>query len=243
MIKIDILGSCVTRDAFAFTENNFQVNKYFARTSLVSLYSPPLNISKEEINLASKFQKEIVFSDITKQFPKYVENKSADYLLIDFIDERVSIMEVTKDTYITVSNEFIKSGLKEKYKSSKILPRKEFHKGLWEEKADLFIEQLGKYYSANKVILHKAFWKTRYKDKNGEVIEFNNVEEIKFNNNLLDKYYNYLEQNVPGINVIDLGNRYLASEKHKWGLAPYHYETFYYKEFMDILTSLVSMKV
>ncbi|PFE67407.1 hypothetical protein CN316_20615, partial [Bacillus cereus] len=63
MTTIDILGSCVTRDAFKYDgEDVFRINQYYARSSLVSLYSKPVNVALNDINLESNFQKRMVYN-------------------------------------------------------------------------------------------------------------------------------------------------------------------------------------
>lgn len=53
-MKIDILGSCVTRDAARYSAE-YQVNRYYARSSLISIYSDSTEIDIKEIGLASDF--------------------------------------------------------------------------------------------------------------------------------------------------------------------------------------------
>jgi len=56
--KIDILGSCVTRDAFEYAnaKDDYIIDQYFARSSLISIVAPPIDINKESIELDSAFQ-------------------------------------------------------------------------------------------------------------------------------------------------------------------------------------------
>lgn len=232
LTTIDILGSCVTRDAFKYDgENVFRVNQYYARSSLISLYSKSVNITLNDINLESNFQKRMVYNDLTNAFRKYIKNKTGDYLMIDFIDERMSILK-SGDSYITRSREFINS--KSNLKGTLLTGSEKLNK--WKQSALIFSEEISKYYNGDKIILHKALWKEQYITKDGDIKTFED-KTIAENNELLMQYYSFIEENLKGIKVIELED-FNASEAHVWSLAPYHYQDEYYIEFMKQLKSL-----
>ncbi|PFA18401.1 hypothetical protein CN373_19115 [Bacillus cereus] len=232
MTTIDILGSCVTRDAFRYDEENiFKINKYYARSSLVSIYSEPIKITLKDINLESQFQKRMVYSDLTKDFRKYVKNQVADYFLIDFIDERLSVLK-NGDSYFTRSNEFVKAKINLK---GNVLNSVE-KMSEWKESAQLFSEELRKHFNLDQIILHKAYWKESYIDKDGEVRAFND-DTIAQNNEKLMQYYSLIEENLKGIKTIEV-EELISSEIHIWGLSPFHYQDEYYKEFINQLKVL-----
>ncbi|WP_240519117.1 DUF6270 domain-containing protein [Bacillus cereus] len=232
LTTIDILGSCVTRDAFRYDEENiFKINKYYARSSLVSIYSEPIKITLKDINLESQFQKRMVYSDLTKDFRKYVKNQVADYFLIDFIDERLSVLK-NGDSYFTRSNEFVKAKINLK---GNVLNSVE-KMSEWKESAQLFSEELRKHFNLDQIILHKAYWKESYIDKDGEVRAFND-DTIAQNNEKLMQYYSLIEENLKGIKTIEV-EELISSEIHIWGLSPFHYQDEYYKEFINQLKVL-----
>ncbi|WP_418056022.1 DUF6270 domain-containing protein [Priestia megaterium] len=75
--KIDILGSCVSRDPFAMFDHDYEINSYFARTNIISLASNSMNISIHRISLESNFQKRCVYNDLNKLFFKNVKETEA----------------------------------------------------------------------------------------------------------------------------------------------------------------------
>ncbi|GIO26924.1 DUF6270 domain-containing protein [Ornithinibacillus bavariensis] len=220
-MKFDILGSCVTRDAFLSKE---EINKYFARSSIVSIYSPPINIEKVDLN--SRFQSRMVNYDLTKEFRKYVRNFSSDFLIIDLIDERFRILKNSEGSYLTRSTEFLKTEL---HKDISLIPQEKTFE-LWKEKADLFIEDLKKYIGENRVIIHKAFWSSTYISNNLELIPFEHNNHIEANK-ILNLMYAYLEYKLPQAKVIELQDYLVADESHKWGLSNFHYQPLYYAQF------------
>ncbi|MDQ0803475.1 DUF6270 domain-containing protein [Priestia megaterium] len=238
MKKLDILGSCVTRDALELTEESqYTLETYFARSSLISLYSPKVDIKREDIQLASDFQKEMVYYDLTKYFPRYIKETEADYLLIDFIDERMEVLE-RNGSYITRSNEFVHSNVNEQIQYEASVLNKEEINELWKKSALQLIEDLKGRFNPKQIILHKALWRYSYIDKNGEEQTFKEHYWIKRNNDKIDGYYEFFQENFPGIHVIDLNNQYHADEFNKWGLSPFHYEEKYYKAFIEQLNKI-----
>jgi hypothetical protein len=231
-MKIDILGSCVTRDVFNFTDK-FKIQSYFARTSLASIYSKPINISLDDFELPSAFQKKMVFNDLTKYFRKYIKSTKADFLIIDFIDERFGILK-HNDSFITASAEYNKSNLNQILKPTRLTPSQKLL--VWEKSALEFIEEVKNYYTPQKIILHKCFYKEKFKSKYGEIVKFE--QSYDYQNELLSRYYNFFEEKFTGINVIELDKQFLASETHRWGLTPYHYEDEYYIQFINELKKL-----
>ncbi|MDF2013688.1 DUF6270 domain-containing protein [Priestia megaterium] len=233
-----MLGSCVTRDALEFTENNqYSLEMYFARSSLISLYSAKLKIKKEDIQLASNFQKKMVYYDLIKYFPRYMKEAEADYLLIDFIDERMEVLE-RNGSYITRSNEFVHSNVNEQIQYETSTLNKEEVNELWKKSALKLIEDLKSRFNPEQIILHKALWRYSYIDKDGEEQTFKEHYWIKRNNDKIDCYYEFFQENFPGIHVIDLNDRYHADESNKWGLSPFHYEEKYYKVFIEQLNKI-----
>lgn len=108
-IPISIYGSCVTRDILEFeTKKRLDLRSYFARQSIVSAVSSPVKCKLEEINLASSFQKKQVYYDLSKTCFQELSHDGSDFLIIDLIDERFSLLEyqnsiITKSTYLVES--------------------------------------------------------------------------------------------------------------------------------------------
>jgi len=88
--------------------------------------------------------------------------------------------------------------------------------------------------------LHKVFWQEKYKTSTGDVKVFENIDEIRLNNQLLRTYYAFIEENMEGIHVIDLTGKYFSDEMHRWGKSPFHFEEGYYKEFLRQLQMITN---
>lgn len=237
MATVDILGSCVTRDAFAFTEHDYTINSYYPRSSLISIYSSPINIKKEGITLNSEYMQRLIFWDMTKEFFNYIKTSTSDILIIDFMDERLGVLEV-QNTYITHSDELKQSQIKQLFET-KALDFDEDYFEKWEISALRFIHDIKKR-PYKKIIMHKAFYMDTYITKEGikqPITDSELVNRIKVRNELLSRMYNFIERNMSNLEVIQ-PTGFSADEKHKWGFQPFHYEFGYYESLMNNLKSL-----
>lgn len=234
-----ILGSCITRDAFNFSHDQYVIQHYFARTSLISLMSKSLSIDKSKINLTSAFQKNCIVQDIEKSFFYKISESNFDFILIDFIDERFNLLKLS-ESLITKSNELVASGLMDEYDFTEIV-RNEDLLSTWEKSAKIFFNTLLEHIPAHKIIIHKGLWKTKYVNENGTISEFSNqLQHIDMQNKYLNYYYQFIEENFKEINVLDMTNEELyCSVDHRWGLSPYHFEDKYYQLFLAKLDQIV----
>lgn len=266
-VKVDIIGSCVTRDAFEIlkelkTNNCYVVNNYISKVSIISLVSRKLKF-KYKINSKkiSTWENRQVQYDLQKNWIEVLRKSDSDVIIVDLIDERYDLYKI-QDSYITKSN-IIKNAKFKPVNGVKFQVIKRNYKesiSLWEESLDIFINELKQ---LNKpIILHKAYWKKEYiNNKVNKSINkkfyikniiysfyykslikkttFNNrfIRMANIQNDLLDHYYNKIEE-YKGINSILIKSNYKADNGHRWGLAPFHYEKQYYIEFINMFDML-----
>ncbi|WP_199880786.1 DUF6270 domain-containing protein [Bacillus massiliglaciei] len=99
-----------------------------------------------------------------------------------------------------------------------------------------FIEELKTLYKPENILLHRAFFTYEYVNKHNEKQKFDDRRtKIYINiNRLLKHYYDFFENNMPGIRTIELPEgSYYAWEEHEWGLAPMHYQNEYYERIYE----------
>ncbi|MBY7026651.1 hypothetical protein FDC27_05700 [Clostridium botulinum] len=253
-IPISIFGSCVSRDLLEFDINKkYDLKTYVARQSIVSAVSTPLKCKMESINLQSKFQKSMVYNDFTKETFEKFNNDGSEYLIIDLIDERFKLLEYKQGmekSLITYSSLLQESGYVKELniveKSRKILGRKLYCVG--EKELDYYLqefcERILKIYLSKKIIIHKCKMNNYYIDSLGNIVRFNSniLRNNKVINELLNYMYDYLEANINGVEIIDICENFSASEKHKWGLAPMHYQNEYYIMALNHLENILNKK-
>jgi len=222
-IKFDIFGGCTSRDLFNFENACGQVNRYFARSSLVSQYTDPIvSLQKSVFDTGSNFSNNMVLSDIRKNFFNYFRGSApkGDYLILDLLIERVPILTY-QNGFLTRTIEFTKAKIDI---GREVRITKEDHLALFRSIAPQLAEDLKVY---RKVFLHKALSRTKYISNNQQIIDFKHIEEIATTNNFLNSLYEILEQNIPNLEIMAL-NDFYGWEGHRWGLSSFHYEDEYY---------------
>lgn len=256
-----IFGSCVTRDCFTEEVSDestasYRINRYFARSSVLSQLAPPVAVN-EKINLVSSFQQRMVRDDLEKNFFPYLEKvrKDIDYLLLDFVEERFDLAAL-EDSYVTCSGELLKSGLLQKY-SCKRIPRKELDELYFKRLYD-FIDKILLFLPTGRIIVHKVYFTPEYQAEGNvkrmpasegitrlknayavlkgrwsgttayKIACASRVEEW---NRRMEKTYQELAYTYPLIRMVEAAPRYrVATPFHKWGMAPMHFVPEYYAD-------------
>lgn len=242
---VNIFGSCVSRDLLEFgIEKNLALKSYTARSSILSTVSKVLPVREKDVHLASKFQKKQVLKDLSKSFWVELSENVSDYLIIDFIDERFPIGKY-KNTYLTLSNEFLESHyLENQYEIVERVKEEEnfFVEGkMLTSYLDDFVENLLELYAPGQIILHRAKHVDKYLSKNRSIKKFSKayLQRNQKLNTMLDYMYDYVEQKLPGCISLDFHGEYYADENHKWGLSTMHYEQDYYIRVLNELSAIL----
>lgn len=235
LCKFDVYGGCTSRDFFNYSNAPGTVNKYFARTSLVSQYGPRVPVPKNIEKIGPiNFNTRCVIDDFNKSFRFFLRSDApkGDYLIMDLLIERFNLYQ-RSNGYITDSIEFRK--LKGEFNPGKSLNR--------EERFDLFCKVMPKFSNDlqvyRRVFLSKALLKTTYLSDSNEILPFKNPERIESVNSFLLRLYDVLEREIPNIEVIETHDIH-AWEGHQWGLTAYHYEQRFYYSFNDTLNQRLS---
>lgn len=246
-MKLLILGSCVTR--YAFNKDvvpglnpTIRVRRLFTRSSFISLTSPSFKIGLSEINNLAPFECRYVYEDLNRVFFNFIKTRdcSDTFLILDFIYETLDLLQV-KQHFITLSDEFLRSGLLSRFSGLKLSRLESSTTALWKTSCLRFIETVGNIFPPERVILHRAFWKESFKD--GQIIsEFPDKQRIYDFNAMLKEYYDFFEQSYQGITIVDLNhNSYFADKNHVWGLHPFHYEANYNKDLIAALENILNV--
>ncbi|MFJ5954500.1 DUF6270 domain-containing protein [Paenarthrobacter sp. NPDC092416] len=232
MPSVFIYGSCVSRDPFE-KPSEFELKGYFARSSVGSAFRmpPPPDIELPNVDaLASRFQKRMVQSDITKSLSESLTTTDYDVLVVDFIDERMNTIELGA-TAFTASEELKATGyavdpanIHEPWSPIGLAHRLEG------------IRALTRIVDPLKIVVNRVHWATV--DTDG--VPFPRSLWFDRNNKLLYNLYKEIEK-TPGVRFIDYpGGAPLAAPKHKWGRQPFHYSEAANDHFLSELTRLTN---
>ena len=228
--RVLILGSCVSRDAFNFS-NNFTLVDYFARTSFASLFGTVCRCNRVVNNIESSFQKRIVKYDMNKTFKEIYLTIDYDILLVDFIDERFDLLLMNDGGICTLSNESISSKILEECEGYRIIRNNsdEFMH-LWKKGWIEFVENMKKNSLLEKIRLNKVFWAKKTERGEGFLPTYS-AEKIIEMNQLLEKMYAIAELTLPKECVISYPSEVIkAADQHRWGVSPFHYIDEFYEQ-------------
>ncbi|UNM97467.1 DUF6270 domain-containing protein [Ignatzschineria rhizosphaerae] len=240
-MKVFISGSCVSRDAF--TPNNidlFENVEYVARYSLARLAYPAFSQidadNKQFIeNVPSPFQRKTLLREWGNSLLDLILNSDFDYLVIDCIDERFGLIELTPELYVTNSDEFHKSRLINIRDAKKIMPDEDIFLLHWEEGLKKIIEVAGE----NKIIINNVF----FSKETDQGLGFPNSSpsRIEYCNDFLNSLYEIARKYLPEKQFVNYPeNIFVGSCNHKWGLAPFHYIEDVYQYFLFFLQKVGS---
>lgn len=241
-MRLGIFGSCVTRDLFEDPALRPSLARFASRSSLISVVAEPVPLDVQRVRLDSAFQRRCVLEDFDKRFLPELEGERLDWLVVDLIDERFEVLR-TPSSYVTCSSAYQGAGLEGDDGFDRIRRLTDEAAALLEAAAATFAERVTAVLPAERVIVHRAHWMTRFRD-GGAVHAFppDRVGFAEDHNAALDHGYDALEHHLGGrapTIALDDG-RYVADAGHRWALEPYHYEPDYNAAALARLRGLIS---
>jgi hypothetical protein len=239
-----IFGSCVTRDAFEIggpTAADHRIVVYLARTTINSCLAAPVPVkSLFASERREKFEERCVVHDIFKLHFDLLREKLFDYLLLDLIDERHSIIAVD-GSYLCYSVPFLRMAEEFKLDIAKFERRAPRDPRVIEAtlaNIPRFLERLRGIVDPKRIILHEALWATSFIDADGVLRPFSNKAEISLVNDILTAYYARIKSEGGLVSISLSQDVCVADEKHRWTLEPFHYADIYYRTFLAELDRL-----
>lgn len=242
-MRLGIFGSCVTRDLFEHPALRPALARYASRCSLISAVGEPVALDAGRVCLESAFQRRCVIEDFDKRFLAELGGEGLDWLVVDLIDERFDVLRAGS-SYVTCSSAYQSAGLAEGDGFERIPRLTDEASMLLERAAATFAARLTAVLPAERIIVHRARWLTRYRD--GAAVHAFSAERVAFaeqHNAALDHGYDALEHHLGGrAAAITLDeDRYVADAGHRWALEPFHYEPAYNAAALERLRALVSL--
>lgn len=218
-INVLILGSYnLTRIANKsnFLENPYNRIQFSSIISLMSSFDKTIKMP----NHKNAYRDYMLKREFKRKFFDILNEEHFDYIIIDFIEERHNIIKIN-DNYYTYSDALQESDFNESgeiiYRNSKICQL------LWQKSCMKFIFELKRRFVNNHVILIENYLAEQY--SNGiDKYNFDNIEQIKSMNNILQSCYKFFKKNYSGIQDIDLhmNKNYIVDNKYEYGCHPWH---------------------
>lgn len=236
--KVFVYGSCVARDALATVPKRYQVSRYIARQSLLSVgHDASANLPALD-EFAHGFQRRIVASDWSGNLLHEVDvalgDGSVDALLWDLTDERYGVHWFPDGGVATRTVDVQGTSL------MKLLPPETHvpfgspeHLEGWDMAADEFATFLRARGLLEKTMVLRIPWAARSVD--GSPVPASAGMDAKAAEEAFEPYFSRLK--ALGFAVADLrqGPEALADPGHRWGLAPFHYAPEVYERIVAAL--------
>lgn len=243
-LKIAVMGSCFSRNAFNSKpyfnpdyKRFFEVTFTQSHTSIFSVLSKPykgVNIDKYS-NMTNN-ERRTVQDDLDKGFFEKLENSKSDYLLLDFYPDVLrGPLWLESGEILSLSYIMEQTGILNDLPVKRLLDHSDNEAFFqeWTTYVDKFIEKLLTIIPAEKIILNKGGFTTKYYDKNGTVQEYKIKMRIERNNYFWERLNNYFLSKVPTAQVIDFRKKpYIGDFYYPFGHSFSHFESGYYKDFM-----------
>lgn len=247
MTKIDIIGTCYTRELFN-TTTDYNVNIYLMQQSIFTMFSNPLNVSLKDIVSHDNFnfKNRMLYYEFNKLALKTLREKHSDFIVIDLIDNVRKFFEFnnpnnvriisTKDSKLTIDH------MKSLYEYNNINFMEKDSRDIDELQLlnfmKKFISILLKCYDKNNIILNKVQMQNEY--------YLNNVKKTILNNYFYDRldFIQKLEdifvELLPDCKILYAKYNPVLDINHKFGGPhPVHFEKIYYAYRMNLLSDLI----
>lgn len=251
MIRIAIVGSCVTRDLWPIRGGGAELLLYVSRTSFPTLLSAPVEGFHPAPNPPGDLrlhEHRALVADLRKTALHRLITYRPTHLIFDFIDERFDLLAAGGGLALN-SGEMVRSGYlaQSAFSERRLIPRlSDTCERLWLEAASEFAAVVrATPLREAKLILHSARWATRQRAPDGGLRPIEGVEivggqpaEIAPYNAVLERQEAAFTALMPPMAKVDAGAWRLADSAHQWGLSPFHYVPEYYDEVRRQLVGL-----
>lgn len=244
MLNVLIFGSCVSRDIFNFdTTDQVRLVDYYARSSLASAFCPLTREENLSHRIVSPFQRRIVKADLDRSFREQLACLDFDVLLIDFIDERFDLFVTDDGHVITLSNELLSTGFAPASERGTVIRSgSEPFFDLWQAGWKSFMDTLDRHGQRGKVKINQVFWSTETSSKDAFFPGYS-ARGIVEANRFLSRLYERTRCDLPNGQFLAFpASCFIACEKHRWGISPFHYVDSYYQDALAQLTSVALSK-
>lgn len=190
----------------------------FNFSSLISLMNPVKGLQCIHKN---RYREIMIQRDIESLFWDIIKDINPEYIFIDFIEERFDIIE-TAEGYITKSDAF--DGVDISLVEQRVIKRgSQECEELWKRSFLEFMKLIEEILPSCRVVVIRNLLSTKVGDVDSQTL-FEEAEEIWQKNQVLERYYQFLEEGFPEIKMIDCtrDSLYFTDKAYEYGVMPSH---------------------
>ncbi|MBF4575892.1 DUF6270 domain-containing protein [Frondihabitans sp. VKM Ac-2883] len=260
-IKLAIIGSCVTREAF-ITRNNPEYKKLYEvgalswQTSLVSFMSAPVVPAMARAIVPSSSMNEHATNTMNRDLEKTdrdeIEAYKPDYLLFDlYSDVRYGIAQLL-DSYITNnSNNFRKTDY---FKAGKgfttlhMMSDSKKYMPILNDAMDAFFAWTKERLPDTRIVMNAFHYSSYYREggvdfnfikSHGDTSRDNLYRRLLQENGKYDELYSYIQEKFAPLTIDNRDKSYYGDAEHQYGRTPWHFGRPFFTDFMADLDRIV----
>ena len=256
-IKINILGSCVSRvsmldgnqNGHGIPDDEIELQYFLDKQNLVLAMMPPA-FSREDVDLVTQDQLwdksriHVVHQSLNKDTLNLLLGSEAEFLVIDLMDFQTNFAVLGNTAFDTNAYEFMNTVLFHKVKDNlRLYNFMELPTWIYYPYVDLFFEKIMTKYDSDHIILNRFRANTYYLGKDGQIKAIPDSYKNPYQaNDQYNKQLRLLEDYIIAKYqpyVIDISKYYMGDENEWDNLQGAHFEKEFYHETFHIIKNII----
>ena len=229
MIKIKVLGCCVSREMFNYTDR-LEVTKC-VYTPFITLNEPPFPVDREAIDRVApnRFFANMLDLECRKKIFGYLKEGQADYLILDFAETVTDFYRIENGVRLPATEHYkaLVTELHQPYE------RQKYTNCSVESIVKKLFEELSSVISSDKIILNRATYSKYYlKEEYGRMKIYPFTDHFRLLPEAqarVREFENQALKYLGGAPVLPPLEACLSDGAHKYGVSPVHYADCSYR--------------
>ncbi len=250
-IKVSVLGSCFTRQAFNSAEfmnedykKMYEIGLTAFQHSFIQLMGDPIPYEHDDLyGKPNKFVERYGDMILSNTYLSQLKEYSPDYLMIDaYVDSRAPIIPLGDNKYYTKVSFLNDTDFFKKLDSSVYYDLNSDERfELFKSAVDKFADYMQKEMPDLKIVVVRSYMAVN-KVENGQTIpwEKEKLPFIKYQREISDRNHDYLISKIKNVKVIDLRDDKYSTEHNPWLDYDFnHLSSQYYKDVLNMFNKIV----
>lgn len=215
-----------------------KLDDHFCFSSIVSVFSSPLDYEAAHVN---DFRKRQIEQELKSELVQKLMDSDKDTIFVlDFIEERYNLLEIIPGIYMTKSEAFCESNLKDIEYIREISNESIEYMEFWQSACDELAVLLEKYMDPTQIVLVKNRMSLTYGDFE-KAVSYDEKVELQRINRRVEDMENYFCRRLPGIIQVENDMDYCFTDSNfSYGCRPeYANNAWYTKIGFELFKTIV----
>lgn len=254
--RVAVLGSSHTRPMFRsddyfnpYYKNYYDVVYTQFHSSIISLVGKKREYKDNYFSSRNSTVKKYIQTDFEKSFFESLKEAKPDFLIIDiYIDVQMGVIYFGDGTVISYNSyqaesNYVLEHLDNKTKLSTIFNDDNYMKN-FSSALETFRRRILNVLPEDRIIIHSFDMSEDYRDKDNSIRKYSQSQDsIVELNEVAVEMQLLLEKTFPKAFILDIrDSNYHGGKDNPLGNMPHHFESGYYREMLNELAKIVSLK-